>query len=76
MIGPLAPFSVVEYEPPVDALDDEFPIRLTTGRRLDSYNTGVQTGRYASPTAARGDDSTFLRKTLRSTVCEREKWCA
>ena len=47
--GPLAPFSVVEYEPPVDALDEEFPIRLTTGRRLDSYNTGVQTGRYASP---------------------------
>ena len=24
---------------------DEFPIRLTTGRRLDSYNTGVQTRR-------------------------------
>jgi predicted molibdopterin-dependent oxidoreductase YjgC len=49
VVGPLAPFSVVEYEPPVDELDDEFPIRLTTGRRLDSYNTGVQTGRYASP---------------------------
>ncbi len=49
VLGPLAPFSVVEYEPPVDELDDEFPIRLTTGRRLDSYNTGVQTGRYASP---------------------------
>ena len=47
--GPLAPFSVVQYEPPVDTLDEEFPIRLTTGRRLDSYNTGVQTGRYASP---------------------------
>ena len=47
--GPLAPFSVVEYEPPVDELTEEFPIRLTTGRRLDSYNTGVQTGRYSSP---------------------------
>ncbi len=47
--GPLAPFSLVEYEPPVDSLDEEFPLRLTTGRRLDSYNTGVQTGRYASP---------------------------
>ena len=23
---------------------DEFPLRLTTGRRLDEYNTGVQTG--------------------------------
>ena len=31
------------------ALDDEFPLRLTTGRRLAEYNTGVQTGGYASP---------------------------
>jgi predicted molibdopterin-dependent oxidoreductase YjgC len=49
LIGPRAPFSVVEQEPPVDKLDTEFPIRLTTGRRLDSFNTGVQTGKYASP---------------------------
>ena len=28
---------------------DDYPIRLTTGRRLDSYNTGVQTGGYTSP---------------------------
>ena len=47
--GPLAPFSVVEHDPPVDKLTDEFPIRLTTGRRLDSFNTGVQTGAYTSP---------------------------
>ena len=47
--GPPAPFSVVENEPPVDKLTDEFPIRLTTGRRLDSFNTGVQTGLYTSP---------------------------
>jgi formate dehydrogenase major subunit len=33
----------------VDVLDDEFPIRLTTGRRLDSYNTGVQSNLYSSP---------------------------
>jgi predicted molibdopterin-dependent oxidoreductase YjgC len=49
VLGPLAPFSSVEYEPPVDELSDEFPIRLTTGRRLDSYNTGVQTEAFASP---------------------------
>jgi predicted molibdopterin-dependent oxidoreductase YjgC len=49
LIGPRAPFSVVDQEPPVDKLDSEYPIRLTTGRRLDSFNTGVQTGRYASP---------------------------
>jgi predicted molibdopterin-dependent oxidoreductase YjgC len=47
--GRLAPFSVTEWVPPIDELDDEFPIRLTTGRRLDSYNTGVQSGLYSSP---------------------------
>ena len=49
LIGPRAPFSMVEFEPPVDQLDEQFPIRLTTGRRLDDYNTGVQTRKYASP---------------------------
>jgi predicted molibdopterin-dependent oxidoreductase YjgC len=47
--GPPAPFNVVEQVLPVDELSDEFPIRLTTGRRLDSYNTGVQSGGYRSP---------------------------
>jgi formate dehydrogenase major subunit len=47
--GRPAPFSPVEWVAPVDELTDEFPIRLTTGRRLDSYNTGVQSGAYASP---------------------------
>jgi formate dehydrogenase major subunit len=49
VVGPRAPFSVVEHDPPVDLLSEEFPIRLTTGRRLDSFNTGVQTGGYTSP---------------------------
>jgi formate dehydrogenase major subunit len=47
--GLKAPLSVVPFEPPVDELTEEFPLRLTTGRRLDSYNTGVQTGLYVSP---------------------------
>ena len=47
--GPKTPFSIVIDDPPVDELSDEFPLRLTTGRRLDSYNTGVQTGAYTSP---------------------------
>jgi predicted molibdopterin-dependent oxidoreductase YjgC len=49
LIGPRAPFHVVDQSPPVDQLDEHYPIRLTTGRRLDSYNTGVQSGAYASP---------------------------
>ena len=47
--GRLAPFSVVIDEPPVEATSPEFPLRLTTGRRLDSYNTGVQTRGFDSP---------------------------
>jgi formate dehydrogenase major subunit len=47
--GPRAPFSVVEQTGPVDTLSEEFPLRLTTGRRLESFNTGVQTSRYTSP---------------------------
>lgn len=33
----------------MEELSEEFPFRLTTGRRLDSYNTGVQTGLFSSP---------------------------
>jgi len=47
--GAPAPFTPVEQDPPVDELSDEFPIRLTTGRRLDSFNTGVQTAHYETP---------------------------
>ena len=47
--GRLAPFSIVIDEPPVEATSPEFPLRLTTGRRLDSYNTGVQTRGFDSP---------------------------
>jgi predicted molibdopterin-dependent oxidoreductase YjgC len=49
VVGPRAPFSLVDHDPPVERLDDEYPIRLTTGRRLDSYNTGVQSAGYRSP---------------------------
>jgi len=47
--GTPAPFVPVDHDPPVDRLDADFPIRLTTGRRLESYNTGVQTAGYRSP---------------------------
>jgi formate dehydrogenase major subunit len=47
--GEPAPFGIVGHSPPVDLLDEDFPFRLTTGRRLDDYNTGVQTGGFSSP---------------------------
>jgi len=54
-----APFQVVEHSPPVDLLDDDFPLRLTTGRRLESYNTGVQSSGYKSP-LHRGGEAILL----------------
>jgi predicted molibdopterin-dependent oxidoreductase YjgC len=47
--GSRVPFVPVVHDPPIDRLDEDYPIRLTTGRRLDSYNTGVQTAGYRSP---------------------------
>jgi formate dehydrogenase major subunit len=47
--GPRVAFIPVEHDPPVDQLSEDFPLRLTTGRRLDEYNTGVQTSGYSSP---------------------------
>jgi formate dehydrogenase major subunit len=47
--GPRVEFQPVHHDPPVDRLTPEFPLRLTTGRRLDEYNTGVQTSGYSSP---------------------------
>jgi formate dehydrogenase major subunit len=47
--GRAAPFSVVVHHPPFEARDPQYPFLLTTGRRLESYNTGVQTAGYASP---------------------------
>jgi formate dehydrogenase major subunit len=47
--GKLAPFHAVEHDPPVEQPDDDYPFVLTTGRRLESFNTGVQSGGYDSP---------------------------
>jgi len=50
-----APFTPVMHSPPVDVLDADFPLRLTTGRRLESFNTGVQTGGFSSPLHVGGE---------------------
>lgn len=46
--GRLAPFGIVRHDPPVDLTDEHYPIRLTTGRRLDSYNAVARGGSFAS----------------------------
>jgi predicted molibdopterin-dependent oxidoreductase YjgC len=54
MLREPAPFTPVAWVPPIDSLSDDFPMRLTTGRRLDGYNTGVQSSGYRSPLATGG----------------------
>lgn len=46
---PRTPFQLVRHDPPVDLTDERYPIRLTTGRRLDSHSTGARSGSSASP---------------------------
>lgn len=48
-VAPLAPFTRVEWQPPVETPTPEFPFTLTTGRRLAFYNTGVQSEVYHHP---------------------------
>ncbi len=40
-------FSIVGYRDPAEVISDEFPIWLTTGRRLEAYHSRTQTGRSA-----------------------------
>lgn len=42
------PFHLVRHAPPVDLTDEEYPVRLTKGHRLDSYNARLQKGGSAS----------------------------
>lgn len=44
-LGKLIP---VEYQPPFEATDDEYPLLLTTGRVVMHYNAGAMTRRSAS----------------------------
>ena len=38
-------FSVLNYRDPAETIDADFPVWLTTGRRLQAYHTRTQTGR-------------------------------
>jgi formate dehydrogenase major subunit len=43
--GGRAHFAALPYKPPGDHADDEFPLILVTGRRLEHYNAGTMTRR-------------------------------
>jgi predicted molibdopterin-dependent oxidoreductase YjgC len=38
-------FKIVEYRDPAEVISDEYPVWLTTGRRLQAYHSRTQTGR-------------------------------
>ena len=51
-------FVPVTYTEPVELPDEEYPFTLTTGRRLESYNTHSQTRHYASGVKIRQTEET------------------
>jgi len=40
-------FSIINYRDPAEIIDADYPVWLTTGRRLQAYHTRTQTGRAA-----------------------------
>ena len=46
-VNGLGKFSFTGYRDPAEVVDDDYPVWLTTGRRLASYHTRTQTGRSA-----------------------------
>lgn len=38
-------FKVINYRDPAEVVDEQYPVWLTTGRRLQTYHTRTQTGR-------------------------------
>ena len=40
-------FSIINYRDPAEVIDDDYPVWLTTGRRLQAYHTRTQTSRSA-----------------------------
>jgi predicted molibdopterin-dependent oxidoreductase YjgC len=57
-VEPRVSFMPAEYEPIADSTSDEFPFVLTTGRRLEFFNTGVQTRAY--PSARRQEEVVYI----------------
>jgi len=58
VVEPRIAFRPTEYDPVADTIDDEFPFVLTTGRRLEFFNTGVQTRAY--PSARRQEELVWI----------------
>lgn len=63
----LGKFHAVEYLPPAETPDDEFPLILTTGRRLYHYHTGTMTRK------AKGIEAIYGYEFLEINPCDADK---
>lgn len=61
-------FQLIQYRDPAETISDEFPVWLTTGRRLASYHTRTQTGRSA------GIDYLLSEERLEMNPIDVSKW--
>ena len=61
-------FTVIGYRDPAEVISDDFPVWLTTGRRLEAYHTRTQTGRSA------GIEYLLPNETLEVHPADAEKW--
>ncbi|MCG9126531.1 molybdopterin-dependent oxidoreductase [Candidatus Poribacteria bacterium] len=61
-------FSTVNYRDPAETISHDFPVWLTTGRRLQSYHTRTQTGR------SQGIDYLLPEESLEVNPNDLKKW--
>ncbi|MCO5182328.1 MAG: molybdopterin-dependent oxidoreductase, partial [Candidatus Promineofilum sp.] len=61
-------FMLIGYRDPAEVVSADFPVWLTTGRRLESYHTNTQTGR------AEGIDYLLPRETLEVHPADVDAW--
>ena len=61
-------FKIIGYRDPAEVINDEFPVWLTTGRRLQAYHTRTQTGRSA------GIDYLLPEESLEVNPADLEAW--
>ncbi len=61
-------FKVINYRDPAETISPDFPVWLTTGRRLQSYHTRTQTGR------AQGIDYLLAEESLEVHPEDVEAW--
>ncbi|MDA0328440.1 MAG: hypothetical protein O2958_05460 [Gemmatimonadetes bacterium] len=61
-------FKLIRYRDPAETIDDDFPVWLTTGRRLASYHSRTQTGR------SEGIDYLLSEESLEVNPGDLEAW--